>query len=239
MQARDDLILSCIPVVTKVAKSFSKHSQASYGDLFQEGMMGVLEAIDKYDYTRNVKFVTLAYTRIIHRLALWVKHEIKHQKVGVKRMSSNGVLMGSTIEAFQSVFHTCPTDSQLSELLSLPTEDISYLRQLYDTDGSGYRMYSLDTNRVAADNAIDASMIVEKAMCDEYNKKHLFDAIKTLGELEREIILRRYLYRGEKAKLEELAREFHVDASTISRRERKALQMILRYFQENNIIPEL
>ncbi len=242
MEARETLILNCVPIVIEASKKFSYHENSSYDDLFQEGMMGVMEAIEKYDYTRNVKFSTFAYCRIIHNLALWTKKHLKTVSPGVNENVTDGLILDSTIETFQAVYQTYPTDSQLTKLLSMPSSEIAYLKKHHSNPvPSAFRMCSYEDLYAVPGSTADVSVIVEKMMCKEYNLKHLFNAIQTLDDLERDIILRRYLYNDErrKATLEEIANDHCIHASTVLRRERKALQKIMDYFTENNIQPEL
>lgn len=238
--ARDKLILNCVPVVISAAKGFSKHSQVSYDDLFQEGMMGVMEAIDKYDYKRNTKFSSFAYTRIIHRLALWVRKQAGsyHLSAGNGRLS--GIIMDSTIESFQSVFQTYPTDKQLSKLLSISSDDVAYLKKhCVNPVPVSYRVHLCDISKFdASSNELDVSSVVEKKLCSKYNQKHIFAAIQTMEPLDRDIILRRYLYEEKKATLQEIASVHGVNPSTVLRRERHALNAILCYFNENGIEPD-
>lgn len=243
MKAREELILNCIPVVTAAAKGYSMHSQSSYDDLFQEGMMGVMEAIAKYDYTRNTKFSSFAYFRIVKKLVLWVKKQAQRNPSALGAGSVNGIIIDSTIETFRSVFNNYPTDSQLAELLSVSVDDVIYLKKKHANPiPPAFRACTYVPNELPAGGTeSDASAIVEKAMCNEYNRKHIFKALESMEDLEREIILRRYLYdsRSSKAKLEEIAHAFGVNVSTVSRRERAALNKISCYFKDNNIQPEL
>ena len=241
-EARDKLILNCIPMVIETAKAFSNHTQVSYDDLFQEGMMGVMVSIERYDYTRNVKFSTFAYTRIVHYLALWIKKQIKYQADGFREGAVNGMLLDSTVETFHSVFRQYPTDSQLAQLLSVPTENVAQIKSRHANPVPASLRLQMSDEKLSSNQAMasDSSTIVEKLLCTEYNRKHLLNALDSLEASEREIIVRRYLYRNEEDRptLTELADEFGVYPSTIMRRERSGLKKILGYFKENNIEPE-
>lgn len=240
--AREELILNCIPVVTAAAQGYSKHNRSSYDDLFQEGMMGVMEAIAKYDYTRNTKFSSFAYSRIIKKLVMWVKKQAQLNPQDMMGSSVNSIIIDSTIESFQSLFNSHPTDSQLAELLSVSVEQIAILKKRHANPvPPAFRVCSYEAHDLPVDTfGDDAAEIVERTMCNEYNRKHIFKALETMDELEREIILKRYLYdnRSSKARIETIAQEHGVHCSTVSRRERSALNKILCYFKDNGIQPE-
>ena len=62
-KAREEVIISYRPMVFWLASKLHV-SPSSYQDLIQEGMVALIEAVDRYDSTRGVKFITYAYYRI-------------------------------------------------------------------------------------------------------------------------------------------------------------------------------
>lgn len=61
--AREELILAYRPLVFWLAQKF-KVPYALYGDLVQEGMLALIKGVDKFDLSRNNKFITYAYYRV-------------------------------------------------------------------------------------------------------------------------------------------------------------------------------
>ena len=237
--AREELILNCVPIVTDVADRFANHNPALFDELFQEGMIGVIEASNRYDYTRNTKFSSFAYTRIIHHIMRWIRRQIRYLNSKPGCQYTYGTILDSTIDSFRTVFHNCPTDSQLAKLLSMSVEEVGYYRR-HHTNLVPYGHRNAPPSCVPNSGlGVDASEVVERAMVKEFNRAQLFRAMQDLDTVDREIILRRHLYTDQKATLQELANVFDLNPSTILRRERKALKRILQYFTENNIQPEL
>lgn len=66
-KAREEVIISYRPMVFWLAKKFHVPSD-SYQDLIQEGMVALIEAVDRYDAKRGAKFITYAYYRIKGRM---------------------------------------------------------------------------------------------------------------------------------------------------------------------------
>jgi len=66
--AREKLILMHRPMVFWLAKKFNISPQ-QYPDLIQEGMVALIEAVDRYDPSRNIKFSTFAYYRVKGQMA--------------------------------------------------------------------------------------------------------------------------------------------------------------------------
>ena len=132
--------------------------------------MGVMEAIAKYDYTRNVKFTSFAYCRIIKKLVLWVKKQAQINPKDNSTGSVNGIIIDSTIETFQSLFNSAPTDSQLAELLSVSTDQVAHLKKQYANPvPPAFRMCTYEPNDLPANSTEpDSFEAVEKAICNEF-----------------------------------------------------------------------
>ncbi len=65
-EAKDELIVSYVPLVKNIAGRFylSLNSKVEYDDLVGDGIIGLIDAVDKFDYKKNIKFETYASIRI-------------------------------------------------------------------------------------------------------------------------------------------------------------------------------
>lgn len=66
---KEDIVMSNVRLVMAIAKPYAKFQTVQYEDLFQEGIIGLYTAIDKFDTSLNVKFSTYAY--------FWIKQKIR------------------------------------------------------------------------------------------------------------------------------------------------------------------
>ncbi|MDO4754626.1 MAG: sigma-70 family RNA polymerase sigma factor, partial [Bacillota bacterium] len=64
--AKDELIVSYVPLVKNIAGRLygSFHSQVEYDDIVGYGIIGLIDAVEKFDYKKNIKFETYASIRI-------------------------------------------------------------------------------------------------------------------------------------------------------------------------------
>ncbi len=229
-KAREQLILSCVPLVKTMAKTPLCERFSSYDDAFQDGMLAVLKVVDSYDYTKGVKFTTFVY-QYIHQGILRGILKQTPNKISEKDFF-NSILINSTIESFRKAYYVYPTDEQLSKLTSIPISKIVSLRK-----------QTLQNRSISFTDAINANLlpvgdipaIVDNALKQTSQKRVINAALETLTAEEREIIEKRYLYAETKTTMRELSESQGVRFQTVAKREKTALKKLLLYFVENNI----
>ena len=235
-KARETLVLNCIPLVKSLARSRLCSVYADYDDIFQDGMLGVLDAISKYDYKENVAFTSFAYTFIQGKMNAGLLRQlpVKLTKTEFFRVA----LIHSTIESYTKELNKSPSDEELAQLTSLPLKDIKNLRRFsvnaatepYDenTVGSGQTLFS----------GGDIAVLFERAASNKKNAEAIYHAMSTLNDNEKEIIQKRYLYDEVKTPLKELAESQGVSLQSILNRERRALNRLFNYFVVHNLFFE-
>src|SRR3979411_3187458 len=60
MRGRDEMVRAHLPLVVAIAKKYRRNSPMDFLDLIQEGNMGLMHAVEKFDYRRGVKVSTYA-----------------------------------------------------------------------------------------------------------------------------------------------------------------------------------
>lgn len=127
-EARDLLILSHIPLVKYLANIYAQRSyNASYEDLYQEGCIGLVEAIDRYDYKRKTPLSSYATYYMVKRFQSYIRRQDliiipEHMYYRVLEYSRERF-------AFQREHGRLPTSEELSEIMSLPVRKIEQLRR--------------------------------------------------------------------------------------------------------------
>lgn len=236
VQAREALILNCIPMVKSVVQRYlpdfnSNYHSLNYDDMFQDGMLGVIDAVDKYDYTKNTSFISYAYYFVTKRIILSIKKQSPF-KVHQRDYEASK-LIKSTVKSFYSTFQKNPTDEQISNLTSIPLKKVSYIRK---HDYNTMVVYINDYIENSISNPRDDfPELIEKSLSNEFNKKILLKALMILDDNEKEIILKRYL-SNPKCSFLDLASSQEVSTTTIVRREHNALNKLLKYFVSNHIV---
>lgn len=125
-EARDLLILSHIPLVKYLANIYAQRSyNASYEDLYQEGCIGLVEAIDRYDYRKQTPLSSYATYYMVKRF----QHYIRKQDLIVipEHMYYRVQEYFREQYAFQREHGRLPTTKEMSKILNLPVSKVQQL----------------------------------------------------------------------------------------------------------------
>lgn len=221
--ARQRLIQANLRLVVKIAKAYSRYGTA-FLDLIQEGNLGLINAAGKFDYRKNVRFSTYA--------SWWIKQSIVRALVNKNRMirlphrkeESLRKLMAKMAES-AAVKHT-PTVDELAAYLRLGKEEVLALLELAGS------VTSLD--KEVGDEAVSLIELVEDRSYQPENEYfvHEFVAdtkrlLDTLAERERDVLLCRYAFEGEKKKtLKTIGEQLGLSAETVRQMEIRALEKL-------------
>jgi len=231
LDAARQLVLAHLRFVVHIAKSY-----AGYGlpqaDLIQEGNIGLMKAVKRFDPTMGVRLVSFA----VH----WIKAEI-HEYV----IKNWRIVKVATTKAQRKLFFNLRSMKKSSRGLTQAeaaaiAEDLNVsTRDVFEMEG---RLLSHDTalegsmdddDEKAAkapihyleDHRYDPSLLVEADDTESQNTDNLMAAIKTLDARSQAILARRWLSE-EKATLHELADEFGVSAERIRQLEKNAMDKV-------------
>ncbi|MGI5920788.1 MAG: SigB/SigF/SigG family RNA polymerase sigma factor [Syntrophomonadaceae bacterium] len=195
-----------------------KNSSYEYDDLFQVGSIGLLKAIDKFDFTFNVKFSTYAVPMIIGEIKKFLRDDgiVKVQR-GVKEIYSR---VRWAQDKLRGELGREPVVAEIAALLNIDKEEIvvaleacqapAYIHDL--VPGSDNHQLSL-LDKIAHDD-VNVSMLEEMS---------IREALSKLDEREREVILRRY-FRDETQSA--IAEDLGVSQVQVSRIEKAAIKKL-------------
>lgn len=220
-EIRDKIILEYAPLVKIVAGRLSIYLgyNVEYDDLVGYGIFGLIDAIDKFDYDKGVKFETYASLRIrgaildqIRKMD-WIPRSLRQKQ---KKMEA-------AISKIETQYGRPAKDEEIASELGIETEElISWQGQAKITN-----IISLDEFVEAAGekevNAIKSNSYEQPESIALKNeiKQQLTDSLETLTDKERKVIL---LYYYEELTLKEISRILEVSESRVSQLHTKALQ---------------
>ncbi len=226
--AARELVLSHLRVVVSVARGY-----AGYGlpqaDLIQEGNIGLMKAVKRYDPNRGVRLVSFA----LH----WIRAEIHEFVVRNWRM-----VKIATTKAQRKLFFNLRSmkqgleplkPQQISEIaqqLNVSERDVVEMEGRFaghelalEPGGSDDSESYAPIHYLADDEEYEPSSILETSERERLQTSGLKNALGGLDERSRRIIEARWLHEGETMTLHELADEFSVSAERIRQIEQKAL----------------
>ncbi len=226
--AARDLVLSHLRLVVAVARNYMGYGLPQ-ADLIQEGNVGLMKAVRRFDPGRGVRLASFA----IH----WIKAEI-HEYI----LRNWRLVKVATTKAQRKLFFNLR--SMKTSTATLSPSEVKAIAQTLDVKESDVvemesRMQGRDVvidpspedgeeraGPIAflADAAEGPAAFVERRQTEELEAEGLAKALAALDDRSRRIIQARWLANGESKTLHELADEFGVSAERIRQIEAKALQ---------------
>ena len=222
---KEQLILQYAPLVKHVAGRMRIHigQHVEYDDLVGYGIFGLIDAIDKFDYEKGVKFETYASVRIrgaivdhIRRMD-WVPRTLRQKNKQIEQ----------ACRALESTLGREPTDEELAEKLSVPVDETREIRR----KSSVSSLISLDdfldqSYGVSPEALVSDSNDSPQSQTDLRERKQMLtDAIGKLSEKERLVVT---LYYFEDLTLREISSIMKVSESRVSQIHTKAIGKLAR-----------
>lgn len=217
-EARDRIVEGNIKLVLSVIKKFNNRG-VDLDDLFQVGAMGLIKAVDNFDFSHNVKFSTYAVPMIIGEIRRYLRD---NSVVRISRSIKDNAYKALEFKERYFLEHGKePSIEQMAEELGLDTIDIvialeaiqepvSIYTPIYNNGGD--EIYLIDQ---IADNSDSEEKKLQKMMIEE--------GIAKLNDRLKGIIFSRYY--DNKTQME-IAEELGISQAQVSRLEKTALKII-------------
>lgn len=220
-EMRDKIIVEYAPLVKIVAGRLSAYLgyNVEYDDLVGYGIFGLIDAIDKFDYAKGVKFETYASLRIRGAIL----DQIRKMDWIPRSLRQKQKKMDAAIAKIESESGRTATDEEIAKEIGIDTEELlnwqgqAKITNVISLDEFVEAAGEREVDDVRA-NVFDQP---EQAVLKEELKLQLMEALDSLTEKEKKVIL---FYYYEELTLKEISMILEVSESRISQLHTKALQ---------------